>query len=62
LPQNATTLTRDHSRYRLPNDRGIAAIVVFAIDGVQDACSNQCGYEGFHCGASRANHPVATFS
>jgi hypothetical protein len=58
----APALTRDHSRYRLLNDRRVAAIVVFAINGVQDSYSNQCGNEGFHLGASQANHPIATFS
>jgi hypothetical protein len=46
----------------LLNDRRVAAIVVFAINGAQDSYSNQCGNEGFHLGASQANHPIATFS
>jgi hypothetical protein len=52
LAANATTLTRDHSRYRLLNDRRVAAIVVFAINGVQDTYCDQCSDEGFHRRAS----------
>jgi hypothetical protein len=35
----------------LLDDAAVAAIVELVIDNVQDAYGNQCGNEGFHCGA-----------
>jgi hypothetical protein len=34
--------------YRLLNDRGVAAVIIFEIDNVQDSNSNQRSNKGFH--------------
>jgi hypothetical protein len=45
----SSPLTGNYATHRTGYDSAVASVIVFGVDSVKDARSDQCGRKGFHC-------------